>query len=134
MPLTGRRSWTACSRASRTNPAYAEVLTRQPTNLAGISVDDESDINKPLPGGNIGEIADPQHVRRRHAELAVHLVQRAWLLLVRDRRLVRLAPDNALNAHVLHQPCHRAASDIEALAAQLVPDLAQAVDAPVVLE
>src|SRR5690606_17926388 len=29
---------------------------------------------------------------------------------------------------------HRAASDIEALAAQLVPDLAQAVDAPVVLE
>src|SRR5690606_39669938 len=35
---------------------------------------------------------------------------------------------------VLHQPCHRAASDIEALAAQLEPDLAQAVDAPVVLE
>src|SRR5690606_17263882 len=46
----------------------------------------------------------------------------------------RGAASNALNAHVLHQPCHRAASDIEALAAQLVPDLAQAVDAPVVLE
>lgn len=31
--LTGRRSCTACSRASRTNPACAEVLTRQPTIL-----------------------------------------------------------------------------------------------------
>jgi hypothetical protein len=47
---------------------------------------------------------------------------------------VRLAADNALNIHVLHQPRDRAAGDIEALAAQLVPDLAHAVDAPVLFE
>jgi hypothetical protein len=40
----------------------------------------------------------------------------------------------ALNIHVLHQPRDRASGDIEALAAQLAPDLANAIDAPVVLE
>jgi hypothetical protein len=76
----------------------------------------------------------PEHVRRRHPELPVHLVQRTRRLLVRDRRPVRLATDNALNPHALHQPCHRASGDIEALAAELPPDLAHAVDAPVLLE
>jgi hypothetical protein len=59
-------------------------------DLAGIGVDDESDIDEALPGGDIGEIADPQHVRRGHPELAVHLVQRTRLLLVGDRRLCGL--------------------------------------------
>lgn len=68
------------------------------------------------------------------SELAVHFVQRTGLLFVGDRRSVRLASDNALNIHVLHQPRDRAASDSKALAAQLVPDLAHAVDAPVLLE
>jgi hypothetical protein len=76
----------------------------------------------------------PKHVGRGRPELPVHLVQRAWRLLVSDRRPVRLASDNALNAHLLHQPSHRAPGDVEAFAAHLVPDLACAVDAPVVFE
>jgi hypothetical protein len=47
---------------------------------------------------------------------------------------VRLSSDNALNIHVLHQPRDSAAGNVETLAAQLVPDLAHAVDAPVLLE
>jgi hypothetical protein len=47
---------------------------------------------------------------------------------------VWLAADNPLNIHVLHQPRDRAAGDVEALAAQLVPDLAHPIDAPVVFE
>ena len=35
-------------------------------DLAGIGVDDESDINEPSPGCDIGEIRHPQHVRRWH--------------------------------------------------------------------
>ena len=89
---------------------------------------------RPLPSGDICEIRHPQHVRCRNTELAVHLVQRTRRLLVGDRRPMRLAPDNALNTHALHQPGDRAAGDIEALAAQLVPDLAHAVDAPVLFE
>jgi len=83
----------------------------------GIDVDDEGDIGEPVPGCDIGEIGHPQNVRRWHAELAVHLVHRAGLLLVGDRRPVGLASDNALNTHVLHQPRDRAASDVKPFAA-----------------
>jgi hypothetical protein len=101
-------------------------------NAPGISIDDDGDIDEPLPGGHVGESADPEPVRRGSPERPVHLIQGAWGL--RDRRLVRLAADNALNPHVLHQPRDRAASDIEALAAHRMPDLAHAIDAPVLLE
>ena len=73
-----------------------------------------------------------QHVRRRHAELAVHLVQRPWCPSVRDRRPVRLATDDALDPQPLHQPPDRATRDVEAFAAQLPPDLAHAID-PIVI-
>lgn len=116
-----------------------EAGVRRPTdppagNAPRIGVNDEGHIDEALPGRHIGEVADPQQVRCRHAELPIHLVQWAWRFPVRDRRPVRLAPDDALKAHVLHQPCSRAAGDLEALTAELPPDLADAVDAPVRLE
>jgi hypothetical protein len=101
---------------------------------AGIGVKDEGDVDEALPGGDISEIADPEHVRRRYPELAVHLVQRTCGLLVGNGRPVRFAPDNALNAHALHQPRDRATGDIETFAPQLSPDLPHTVDPPVLLE
>lgn len=62
-------------------------------DAAGLGVDDESHTGEPFPIGDIGEVAHPEHVRGGAPELAVHLVQRARRLLVRDRRPVRLAPD-----------------------------------------
>ncbi len=103
-------------------------------DASGIGVDDECDIDEAFPSGDIGEIRNPEHVGRRHAELAVHAVQRARQLFVRDRGLVRLATDNPLNIHGLHQPRDRAAGHIEALPPQLSPDLAHAVDLPVGVE
>ena len=103
-------------------------------DLARGGVDNEGNINEPLPCGDIGEVRNPQHVRRWHPKLAVHLVKRTGLPLIGDRRPVRLSSDNALTIHVLHQPRDSAADDIEPLAAQLVPDLGHAVDAPVLLE
>lgn len=44
------------------------------------------------------------------------------------------APYNALNAHALHQACHRASRDIEAFTAKLPPDLPDAIDPPVLFE
>lgn len=41
---------------------------------SGISAFDERHIGETLPGGGIGEIVDPEHVRRRHPELPIHLV------------------------------------------------------------
>lgn len=50
------------------------------------------------------------------------------------RRSMRLATDDALNSHVFHQPCHSATRDIEVLPDELPPDLADAIDPPVLLE
>jgi putative transposase len=47
---------------------------------------------------------------------------------------VRLAPDDALDTHVLHQSGDCATGDFEAFPIQLTPDLAHAVDAPVLSE
>ena len=96
-------------------------------DAAGTGVDDEGDMDRAMgtplvrvtlaraaPGGDTGEIADPEHVGHRHAELAVHLVLRLGRLSVRDRRPVRLSADNGLNPHALHPSCPRASRDIKA--------------------
>lgn len=90
--------------------------------------------NEPSPGGDIGELVDPEHVRRWNPELPVHLVQRAWRRSVRHRCSVGYSATNALNSHALHQPGDRATGDIKAFPIQLTPGLAHAVDAPVLLE
>lgn len=97
-------------------------------------VDDEGHIDETLPGGDIGEIRNPEPVRRGSLELAVHPVERARSRLVRDRRSDRLAADDALKAHRPHEPGDGATGHVEALLLQLPPDLAHAVDAEVRLE
>ena len=49
---------------------------------AGIGVDDEGHVDEAGPGRDIGEVGDPEHVRRRGMELAVHVIERAWCGLV----------------------------------------------------
>ena len=46
-------------------------------NAAGEDVDDESDIDEPPPGRNVGEIGDPQLVWPIHFELPIDAIQRA---------------------------------------------------------
>ena len=73
-------------------------------NPAGEGVDDEGHIDEALPGGHIGEIRNPEPVRRRSLELAVHPIERAGSRLVRDRRADRLATDDTLKSHRSHEP------------------------------
>ena len=54
--------------------------------------------------------------------------------LVADCCADRLAADHPLKAHAPHQPLHGASGNIDALALQLPPDLADAVDPEVLLE
>ncbi len=44
-------------------------------NPGGEGVDDEGHVDEALPGGDIGEVLNPQPVRRMSLELAVHAVQ-----------------------------------------------------------
>lgn len=84
------------------------------------------DIGQPRPSRDASEIRRPQYVRRGHADLAVHLVQRVAQLLVGGCRLVWISPENPFN--IIH--CHRvrclSAGKAEALAPQVVSDLAHA--------
>lgn len=69
-------------------------------NAASEDVDDERHIDEARPGGDVREVRDPQHVRARRPELAVHAVQRAWwalsLIVVRTR-LPRMTPAGPLS-------------------------------------
>lgn len=53
-------------------------------------IDDEGDVDEALPGGHLREVRNPEPVRRRCLELAVHTVERTGGRLVRERRLTGL--------------------------------------------
>lgn len=97
-------------------------------------VDDKGHVDETLPGGDIGEIRNPQPVWCRGFELAVNPVKRARGRLVRERRADRLSSNDPLQAHRPHKPGDSAAGDIEAFTLQLPPDLANAIDAEILLE
>jgi hypothetical protein len=61
-------------------------------------------------------------------ELPVHPILRAYRLRVRRRGAHRLAAPRTLQALESHQPLDRAARHRHALAVQLPPDLASAID------
>jgi hypothetical protein len=103
-------------------------------NPPGIGVDDEGDVHKPRPGGDIGEVLQPQPVGRRRVELAVHVVERTGRGFIADRGAHGLAPDHPLQAKFAHQPLHGPAGRLETLSPHLPPDLAHAVDGEVLGE
>ena len=65
-------------------------------DVSGKNIDDKRDIDKALPGRDIGEIAHPKLVGTGRLELAVDPVQRTGRGLVADRRADRLAAYNPL--------------------------------------
>ena len=60
-----------------------------------IGVDDESDVDEASPGGDIGEVGDPEHVWTWCPELTIDVILRARCGLVADRRADGLAADDA---------------------------------------
>jgi len=108
---------------------------RSPTNDApSENVDDKGRVDKTLPGGDIGEIRNPQPVWCWGFELAIHPVKRVRGRLVRERCADRLSPNDPLQAHRPRRPSDSAAGDVEAFTLQLPPDLANAIDAEVLLD
>src|SRR5919202_218906 len=97
-------------------------------------VDHERYIDETGPGRVVAEVRDPQRIRPRRLELPVHTVQRAWRSLVAHRRADDLAADDAFQAQRPHEARDRAAGDLEALALQLSPHLAHAIDPEVLVE
>ncbi len=99
----------------------------------GEGIDDEGHINEAAPGRDISEIADPKPVRRRCAEVPVHLVHRARRAWIWHSGAHFLAANNTRQAHRTHQTLDGAAGDSDALAVHLPPDFGRAIDPEVVI-
>ena len=84
-------------------------------------IDDEGDIDEPGPGRHVGEVRHPQLSRSRGRELLIDEIGRS-----RGRHPGAPA-DGAGQAPRAHQPAHRAARHVKALAPQRLPDLPWAV-------
>jgi len=116
-----------------------EARVRRPADAPaddapGVGVDHEGHVDEPGPGGHVGEVRHPQHVRPRRPELPIDAIERADGCLVSDRCAHPLAADHPLQTHFLHQPGDRASGHLEALPLHLPPDLAHAIDLEVVIE
>lgn len=90
-------------------------------------------MDEALPGGDVGEIADPQHIRPRSPELPVHLVPWTRRGGIADRRFHRLAADHTRKSHLFHQPRRRAPGKIDPLSVELSPDLAHTIDLEILI-
>ena len=95
---------------------------------ARIGIYDEGDIDETGPSRDVGEVRDPEHIRPCSLEPPVHMVERAWRLLVAERRADLLAADRPFEAHLPHQPLHPASADVFAFAPEVASDFARAVD------
>jgi len=105
-------------------PAHDEAAER---------IDDEGHVDEPRPGRHIGQIRNPQPVGSLCGEVAIHQV--GW---PRGGRIgcggpVGLATNRAPQPQLAHEALHRAAGDWAALAVQLPPHLAGAIDPEVVV-
>lgn len=105
-----------------------------PKNAPSKDINDEGYMDKALPCRDIGDVADPEHVWRRRTELVVHAILRARECLVWHHGFWLLSANDALNADVLHHACDGATCNFEAPSPHLVPDLANAIDAEVLVK
>jgi hypothetical protein len=90
----------------------------------GVHIDAKRHIDKPDPGGDIGEIDHPQLIRPLRLELPLHQILRAWHGRVRSRRADLGAADHTAQPVGLDQPFHGAAGRHDAFSVQLTPHLA----------
>ncbi len=94
-------------------------------------VDDEGRVDEARPGGHVGDVGDPEAVRGGGAEHPLDeggrpRGERRW-----DGRPLGLATHGADEAETAHQPADLVAADVDALAAEGVPQLARAIDSVV---
>ena len=92
-----------------------------------VGIDDEGNVGKALPAGDVGEVRQPQRVRTGCVELPVHPVERTGNGWIADGRANLPAAHGSLQTHLAHQPGDSAACGADALAAELPPDLAHAI-------
>ena len=98
---------------------------------AAVAVEDEGEVDEAVPGADVGEIGDPLLVRPSRREVALQEVAGPLdRSLVRSRRAMPAAAQLAFEPMLAHHPGDSVAAGVDVAAAQLLPGLAGAVDAP----
>jgi hypothetical protein len=81
-----------------------------------VDVGDEGDVDEARPGPDVGQVGDPQPVRRRRAEVPLDEIPGPFSCVVRHGCEVGLAARDATQAQLAHQPGDGAARDPNAFA------------------
>jgi hypothetical protein len=105
------------------------VLERPADDAAAEAIDDDCEIEPALPSAQVGDVGDPQPVRGRRREVALHEVvgdAHAWHA---DRRATTAPLDDAADAVLAHQPLHALATDRDVVGSQVAVDARRAVSA-----
>src|SRR5712692_3570529 len=100
---------------------------------AAEGVDHEGHVDEAGPGAHIGQVGNPEPVRRGSHETALDQVLRPLGDLAWQRGPLHRASSDTDQLELAHQPPHPVTADLEALPVELAPDLVGAVDAVVVL-
>ncbi len=127
-PPSGSRKPVAISSASITSSVLRWVASCQPNDHAAVAVFDEGEVAEAVPGPEVGDIGDPLLVRAGRREVALEQIAGSLRRLVRDRRAPLLATPRALEPFLAHQPGDSVTADVDAIALELLPGLADAVD------
>ena len=124
--LVGNPPWLAYRHMTEAMKAtFREMATRR--------VDHERHVHEAAAGAHIGEVREPQPIRRRHAEVPLHQVRGPVVVGPRGGGRRRPAPPGPFEAETAHQPFHGAAGDPDRLdLVEVLPHLHRAVGVVVV--
>jgi hypothetical protein len=98
----------------------------------GEHIDHEGHIHEASPCVDVGQIRHPKCIRRSRGEVAFDQIGGPSAHLSGSGCALLLAPDDAGQIQVVHQPGYPVTSDLVALALELVPYLLDSVHAKVV--
>ena len=99
-------------------------------DAAGEHIGDERRERHPGPGRHVGEVDDPQLVRSRCSELALHQIRGTRRRVVGTGGAERLVAASANEPFTAHQSFDPAASNLDIVALQLPPHLPGAIEPP----
>src|SRR5215210_898884 len=108
----------------------AEMVLERPANDAtAVAVDDDREVQPALPAAQVGDVGNPQPVRRRRMEVALDEIVGDTNARDADRRAAPTSFDRAADACLAHQPLDPLPTDGDAVGAQVAVDPGRAVGA-----
>src|SRR5262247_3691110 len=96
-------------------------------------IDDESHVDEPRPGRDVGEIGDPELIRPHRGELALDQILGIIRLVAADGGSAFATAHNPLLPERSHQSFDGTAGNGDAIPSELPPNLAGAVDLEVII-